>query len=105
MICEWCNKEFTNPRSSTKFCSADCRAAFHYQHSIKVKNIRNRIQKSGFSYENIGGQIIQKPMEDHVYHPNNITKMEDRTNYYRGSGRFGYDDHEAIGIEDESSIE
>ena len=122
MNCEYCHKEFTIGKSVKRFCNDNCRALFHYYHSVKVKNIKAKKQEDGFVYENIGGQIILKPMEDHVYDPGNTPgistiktregqfsfhhgRLDDRTNYYRGNGIFGYDDHVAIGIEDESSIE
>jgi len=105
IICAQCNKSHVTSRTNAKFCSENCRVLYHYHHSTKVKNIKNTKQIQNFSYVNTARQAIRKPMSDHVYHPQNILKMDDRTNYYRGNGIFGYDDHEAIGIEDESSIE
>jgi len=106
-ICEQCNKEFQPNKSWSKFCSEECRKQHHYEHSTKVKNVKIKLtkQSQGFAYENVTGKVIRKPIEDHVYHPQNILKMDDRTNYYRGKGKFGYDDHIAIGYEDETSIE
>jgi hypothetical protein len=105
LTCAQCNKSFSSNRNNAKFCSDNCRVLFHYHHSIKVKNVKPKKQSQGFTYENIVGKIIRKPMEDHVYHPQNILKMDDRTNYYRGKGIFGYDENTAIGYEDETSIE
>ena len=108
MKCEQCAKEFKPTRAISRFCSEHCRKAWHYTHSTRVRNIKEkprRKQQSGFTYENISGTIMRKPIEDHVWHPQNILKMDDRTSYYRGNGVFGYSDHEAIGYEDESSIE
>ena len=44
-----------------------------------------------FSYVHTTGKVIRKPIEAHVYHPKNELKLDDRTNYYRGNGIFGYD--------------
>ena len=107
MKCEQCEREFNPTRKIARFCSSQCQKLWHWHHSVKVKNIKPKPKKviPTFTYENVGGKIIQKPMEEHVYHPNNVTKMDDRSNYYRGSGVFGYDEHVAVGYEDESSIE
>jgi hypothetical protein len=105
-------------KSWAKFCSRECYRKFHYQHSTKVKNVKAKKQTQDFIYENVAGQIIRKPMEDHVYDPSNVPgvvlivnkgvlhahyrhgKLDDRTNYYRGKGIFGYDEHTAIGYDE-----
>jgi len=45
-----------------------------------------------FEYVRETGKAIRIPLAAHRWHPQNVLKIDDRTNYYRGNGIFGYDD-------------
>src|SRR5215471_17013552 len=75
MICKMCNASFVVKKLGAIYCSSKCRKLWHWHNVIKP---------------NMPAKTIPNEPDKTEFHRVNIFKVNDRSNYYRGKGQFGY---------------
>src|SRR5215475_13715226 len=97
--CLNCYQPFLHPRKSARFCTAACRSAYRHGRRallgaavLGAAVLKAKELPLQFEYARMKDRAIRMPVTAHRWHPQNVLKIDDRTNYYRGNGIFGYDD-------------